>query len=657
MNEIEKLEIYPGNSLPEQEEERLRRVCRVSAEYMEYRKEQIGQFKEKIKVLEEERLASNDWNDKNRIAERIRAAMSHLPEKYLLPFEFDQSPYFGLITIEDDDEKIARQTYLIGKQGLSNNNEIVVIDWRTPIGKFFYDYYPGDIYDETISGKERTGELVERTKYGINSQILSHFESSSHGIFRKTATGWQKDGGSVTSTEIKEEAKDHHLPDVLSLITKEQYEIISKRDHGIFSIIAPAGAGKTTVGLYRLSFLQFNFPEQYPPEKTLIIIFNASLKYYISQSAKDNLDKKSNIETFHSFGLKALTSLGVRNINFVETPAIFEPIKNSNEMAALIEEYAETAGDELPLDHLFKAYSNERLCKKHLRPKFSESLLKSFIYHGNKGLSVSRRAIGYSDLAPLLRICQLRRQSKSSGVSAFGINYFTSVMIDEVQDLSMCALKSVLAATTSAKIKNIIIAGDPSQRILKNIDPQALPLFQKFLSQLGMATENLKIGYRSTRQIIEVANAVINVPLPDHGREGVPVQFKKTDSKEMSIEYCKTIIREEFARNKNQLLTIICKFKAEVDFLYKALKKEFPFCRKETRYFSFESGVVIANLHQIKGLESSSVILYGVSSSGYREKNPVSCAELYVAVTRAADRLYMVTHLSPSPLVKRFFSS
>src|SRR6185436_20121774 len=62
---------------------------------------------------------------------------------------------------------------------------------------------------------------------------------------------------------------DKALPEIASLIDKEQFELITQPSSGIVVIQGGAGAGKTTVALHRIAYLNFQDGRRFRPQNTL----------------------------------------------------------------------------------------------------------------------------------------------------------------------------------------------------------------------------------------------------------------------------------------------------------------------------------------------------------------------------------------------------
>jgi DNA helicase-2/ATP-dependent DNA helicase PcrA len=104
---------------------------------------------------------------------------------------------------------------------------------------------------------------------------------------------------------------------------------------------------------------------------------------------------------------------------------------------------------------------------------------------------------------------------------------FEHVFVDEAQDLSPVEL-SVLLSVTTARC-SVTLAGDTAQRLLMD---NGFRSWDGVLHDLGLDTvhvEPLKIGYRSTMEVLAFARVILG-PLADPEpplatRQGAPVEF------------------------------------------------------------------------------------------------------------------------------------
>src|SRR6185369_13272982 len=134
-----------------QEQQRLSDVLTSIEETARQNRAKIAHHHAYTAELEKERLESVNWHEKNSLTEKLIENDKFDPARYLTSFQMTDSPYFGIVGINDSDRKIGAKEYLIGKQGfVSHDNRALVVDWRkAPISRFFYDFDPGDEYFET----------------------------------------------------------------------------------------------------------------------------------------------------------------------------------------------------------------------------------------------------------------------------------------------------------------------------------------------------------------------------------------------------------------------------------------------------------------------------------------------------------------------------
>src|SRR6185369_1337226 len=212
-----------------QEQQRLSDVLTSIEETARQNRAKIVRHDAYTAELEKERLESVSWREKNSLTEKLIENDKFDPARYLTAFEMTDSPYFGVVGINDNDKRIGAREYLIGKQGfMSHDNRALVVDWRkAPISRFFYDYDLGDEYFETIQGRDREGVITRRDSVEIVKRCLRRLECGED-LYELAGDAWVKNARQFHSTtDTKTANQDHRMVDIVSLITPAQFLMIT----------------------------------------------------------------------------------------------------------------------------------------------------------------------------------------------------------------------------------------------------------------------------------------------------------------------------------------------------------------------------------------------------------------------------------------------
>jgi DNA helicase-2/ATP-dependent DNA helicase PcrA len=302
-------------------------------------------------------------------------------------------------------------------------------------------------------------------------------------------------------------------------LNEEQYAAVSAPD-GAALVVAAAGTGKTRTLIYRLAWLVTEKDVQ-PWEVLLLTFTNKAAKEMLTR-AEDLVKRRFNSGysgTFHSFANRLLRShadrvgfgkdftildaddakklmracideLGVEKKHFPKPEvllSLFGVVSGRmGNLAAAVDEQFEYS--EVDVDLVLKAHSRYQARKKE------------------------QNAMDFDDLL----IHAHRLLAENDKVRAFYQEEFKYVLVDEYQDTN-----SIQAELVHLLVKahgNLMVVGDDFQSIYswRGAD------FRNFLdfdqAYPGAQTFKLQINYRSTPQILEVANEVI---------AGNPEQFQK----------------------------------------------------------------------------------------------------------------------------------
>lgn len=624
------------------EEQRLIDVLDAIEGNEKERKQAIREHDAVVRDLERQRLASVNPREIDKYTAEIRRLSYFDPAKYKLSHNSQREPYFAALAIDDNDPRIGKKSYLIGKQGLLVGTKSIVIDWRkAELSQLFYEYDEGEEYEEEIVGRIREGVIKQKLKYDISRGQLVRVEGTDL-IYDKVDGEWTFNGRSLTTQQIKENKGDYRIVDIISLISPEQFRLITKKHLGCTYLTGGAGSGKTTVALHRLSYLTFNHPTVFRPERCMVVMFNRALQGYVLGTSKELIDARTPVKTFHSWVDDALAKVGhfrtmsSRTQNFTE-------IKKSCKMRDVIESYVrQTDQPDSPMTDLYQAYSHASLVRQYLG---DSKVINSFQQHYKSCLECDEFTLDFSDKAILLRLIQLRNTGDTIEV---GLNWFDHIIIDEAQDLSRIELDTLAGA--SSESKSLTICADVNQRILDFLDDGGFPSFQSDLTKIGLDSTELSISYRSTTQIMALASRVSGRPATKVVKEGPEPRTHSFQSKDEAIAALYRSARALLMTEPKSLTAIVCRYKNEAQELYDRLKS-IQGVRLETKTFSFKPGVIITNVHQVKGLEFSGVILWNPSVRNY-PVTTVSKNLLYVAITRASERLATFAYQPLSQLLR-----
>ncbi len=210
-----------------------------------------------------------------------------------------KKPYFARVALEEEiNGEIKNIEY---KLGFFSNLDCRIIDWRkAPIAKLYYEYNEGDYYEEEIQERERKGKVVLKNKVHIEGSELIRLECS-YGVFEKKDSNWIKSTSRYRDSSNRAYNK---LPDILSLITKEQFQMITEDAKTAILIQGVAGSGKTTVSLHRLAWLLNENNSKLKETEVLILVIHPILKKYIEDSLPSLEIKNVKVMTFSDFSKK-----------------------------------------------------------------------------------------------------------------------------------------------------------------------------------------------------------------------------------------------------------------------------------------------------------------------------------------------------------------
>lgn len=304
---------------------------------------------------------------------------------------------------------------------------------------------------------------------------------------------------------------------------------------------------------------------------------------------------------------------------------------------------------------LLSILSHPRRILEHDETKLlDESLIRDAYERTKKQLQES--IFDWSDDALFVRLYQLKigRVIGESG----SLGRYKHIVVDEVQDFSPVELATVIGAVED--VKQVTLVGDTSQ----NLDEaQSFPGWEKLRKHWNLSSDlskymQLTVSHRSTLPIMKLAEYVQGKDTVTRGRPGrAPIWFQCKDESG-GVAAALRWLHKGMELYPNSLAAVLCADSSEAKFAYRMLAPTFgPSVRLGDAYsFSFEEGIIVTDIKQVKGLEFFSVLLWNPSAKHFGTTG-LARNLLYVAVTRAEENLSIVTWGRPSPLLPRFGQS
>ena len=299
---------------------------------------------------------------------------------------------------------------------------------------------------------------------------------------------------------------------------------------------------------------------------------------------------------------------------------------------------------------VLKCFKNET---KQDRPKMFQEFEEMIKYMKKSTLeNLSKNEITFEDLAPLMYL-----QYKINGIKEKA--RVKHVVIDEAQDygeFQFDVLKTILNSNS------MTILGDIAQGVhyYRGIENWKRFIDVEF-SDVNATYTTLKKTYRTTKEIMDVANSVIS-KLPDYEKEfivlGEPVIDRKNSiniqEKENEEELIESINQRinDYLANNYKSIAIIGKDMNECKKLQKSLSK----LRDDVKLIQgkdseYNAGISIVPSYLAKGLEFDCVIISNANNEKY-SNNSLDIKLLYVTITRAMSKLDVFYTGNMSELLK-----
>ena len=670
----------------EEEEAQLAKVIGIAEQNLEQAKadirlanEDLADLVETYDAKEAEGLAL--WNNATAKLNAYQHGMARLEKAR-------KKPYFGRIDFQDPRLSFS-ESYYIGRVGISDEKaEPVVLDWRAPISSVYYENSTGPCSYTVSSEGTFSIDLKRKRTYEIENDHLKDFFDS------------DVVANDELLTKYLAKNKKAVLGEIIATIQQEQNLIIRRSPKTNLIVQGVAGSGKTTVAMHRISYILYNYEEDFRPEDFYIIGSNRILLNYIT-SVLPELDvygiRQMTMEQLfirllyedwdeEKYMLHTIDRADEKNSikggsgwffdleNFCRTYEAEqiprEPVRLEKTGTLLLDaEYIDNycreqstlsmEGKMCMLNEILLAkFENEvsgkevtfparekKALKRKYEKYFGDGKWRGSIFdlylqfleqQAEKGKAVEVPENSF-DVYDLAALAYLYKRIKENDP----VREASHVVIDEAQDFGMMAYQVLHYCLRDC---TYTIMGDTSQNIhfsygLNDWDELKKLILTGTYDAFGV----LRKSYRNTVEISDFANEILRhgdfaiYPVEPVLRHGTAVRKEAFDDEAALLAAGVQTIKTWQAQGY-ETIAVVCRDEAEAADTARKLKQYVPVVEEDLETAEFGEGVMVLPVAYTKGLEFDAVLLLDPTEEKYPE-NDGQVKLLYVAATRALHEL------------------
>ena len=669
------------------EERHLADVISVAQQNLERAGADIRKVNEDLADL----LATYDVKDKEGLALWNNATARLKENEYdLIRYEkARKKPYFGRIDFKDGISQ-EEETCYIGRAGIAKNgSEPVVLDWRAPIASVYYESSMGPCTYTVSSEGTYEMDLVHKRTYEIEQDVLKDFFDS------------DVVANDELLTKYLAKNKKAVLGEIIATIQKEQNVIIRRSPRTNVIIQGVAGSGKTTVAMHRISYILYNYKDDFRPEDFYIVGSNRILLNYITSvlpeldvygirqltmeqlfvrllyedwddarysyhsMERDDPENSVKCDTEWFLDLKAYCeeyekeSVPAEDIYLEKTGKLLigadeirrylkeHPADSMESKMLMLGEivHSRYENEILGRDITFPAEEKKRLDRKYTM-YFGKGKWEGSVYAFYQDFLAAQAVRGREvtppgnsfDVYDLAALAYIYKRIKETDP----VREASHVVIDEAQDFGMMAYRCMDACLSGC---TYTIMGDTSQNIhfqygLNDWDELRRLILTGDYDAFGL----LRKSYRNTVEISTYANEILRhgdfsiYPVEPIIRHGAGVCVEPVQEERALLNRAAETI-QGWQRKGYETIAVICRDEEEAERVAARLAEDVPVKNgAKGETEEFGDGVMVLPVSYTKGLEFDAVLLFDPSEKKYPSDNG-HVKLLYVAATRALHEL------------------
>ena len=176
------------------------------------------------------------------------------------------------------------------------------------------------------------------------------------------------------------------------------------------------------------------------------------------------------------------------------------------------------------------------------------------------------------------------------------------------------------------------------------------------VTAVNVQVEPLRVSYRSTYEIMELANDVLghlrNAEPGQATRHGVPVELFRFSHTGDAVGFLAESLRALVAAEPLASVAVIARTPEQVrEYAEGLIQAEVPNVRLiADQDFPFRAGVDVTDVRQVKGLEFDYVVVLDPTRQNYPTRDEARHL-LHIATTRTAYQLWLLCSGEPSELI------
>jgi DNA helicase IV len=624
----------------------------------------------------------------------VRQRLLEKPAEPALPDPL--SPYIAHLQLNEGG---ARKDYLLGHTSFFDTPAGVrIVDWRlAPVAQIFYRYREGDDYEETFPGRTAEGVLEARRivviSNGVIQQIIGDgmvLTRQPDGTFRVVDEGQYAldPGGAGTAPRAGilgvGVGADHRrgAPDVTALLDADQYAAITTPPETPVLVLGSAGSGKTTVALHRLSRIAAQTPARYPLSRMKVVVPEEGLARLSRRLLAPLGAGDTQVQTLDAWAQELASEVFDEPLPSLCTdpPALVSSLKRHPAFYhAVRQRFAQ----------LKPAHTSLKSLRRRLGELLTDRPFLTSVVEASQG-TLSRVAVQDTVAHTLLQLADPPKKQLASIVVASrtktadgrpvwegtpdelagtidaddlpvllmlrarhcGIetSKLVHLVLDEAEDFSLFdlfVLGKLLEDTPS-----VTLAGDEAQQTLSSFAG-----WKASLATLGTGEASicrLATSYRCPEPVADLARSILGNQVPEatarSSRQGVPVGIFRFPEENQAHLLLAGAVRDLSGREPRACIAVICHDPDTARQIH-ALWADIPQARLVlSGEFSFEPGIDVTDVDNVKGLEFDYVIVPDASAEAYPDTAEAR-RRLHVAVTRTSHQLWVMSHGSPSALL------